>query len=235
MERDLFQFTPERSSGARQRYTVPISVLTHGVLIAALVVAPIVVAGQIPLPAAILVLTAAVPPPPPTRPASRPQPVRTEAITLNPDAAPPEAPDELGPEPEPSMAALVASEPGRMGGLEQPSGTQSLLRTPPPAPVVKTEPRRLRPGGDLREPRRTHYVAPEYPAIARTARVEGTVIIEATIGRDGQVRDAVVLRSIAMLDQAALAAVRQWRYTPTLLNGVPVDVLLTITVHFSLR
>ena len=59
-------------------------------------------------------------------------------------------------------------------------------------------------------------------------------IIEATIGPDGAVKDAKVLRSIPLLDQAALDAVRQWQFTPTLLNGVPVPVIMTVTVQFTL-
>jgi len=61
------------------------------------------------------------------------------------------------------------------------------------------------------------------------------VIIEATIGTDGKVKDAKVLRTIPLLDQAALDAVRQWEFTPTLLNGVPVPVIMTVTVNFTLQ
>ncbi len=76
-------------------------------------------------------------------------------------------------------------------------------------------------------------VQPVYPAIAQSARIGGAVIIEATIGEDGKVLDAKVVRSIPLLDQAALDAVRQWEYRPTLLNGVPVPVLINITVNFA--
>jgi protein TonB len=65
--------------------------------------------------------------------------------------------------------------------------------------------------------------------------VSGIVIIEATIGKDGSVRDARVLRSVPLLDQAALDAVRQWRFTPTLLNNEPVEVIMTVTVNFTLN
>jgi periplasmic protein TonB len=74
-----------------------------------------------------------------------------------------------------------------------------------------------------------------YPSIAQSARVQGVVIVEATIGPDGKVSDARVLRSIPLLDQAALDAVRQWVFTPTLLNGVPVPVIMTVTVNFTLQ
>ena len=76
---------------------------------------------------------------------------------------------------------------------------------------------------------------PVYPPIAQSARVSGVVIIEATIGTDGRVKDAKVLRSIPLLDQAALDAVKQWQYSPTLLNGVPVSVIMTVTVNFTLQ
>jgi protein TonB len=74
-----------------------------------------------------------------------------------------------------------------------------------------------------------------YPSIAQAARVEGIVIIETTIGQTGRVLDAKLLRSIPLLDAAALDAVRQWEFTPTLLNGSPVPVVLTVTVSFKLR
>ena len=61
------------------------------------------------------------------------------------------------------------------------------------------------------------------------------VIIEATISKEGDVKDAKILRSQPMLDQAALDAVLQWKYTPTTLNGVPVDVIMTVTVNFTLQ
>jgi protein TonB len=78
-------------------------------------------------------------------------------------------------------------------------------------------------------------VRPVYPPLAIQARVQGVVIVEATIAADGSVASARVLRSVPALDDAALDAVRQWQYTPTLLNGVPVPVIMTVTVQFSLK
>ena len=91
----------------------------------------------------------------------------------------------------------------------------------------------LRIGGNIRAPRKIKDAKPVYPAIARSAGVSGAVTIEATIGPDGKVTDAKVVRSIPLLDQAALDAVRQWEYTPSLLNGVPVPVLMSITINFT--
>ena len=91
----------------------------------------------------------------------------------------------------------------------------------------------VRVGGRIMEPKKLKDVAPVYPAIAQSAGVTGVVTIEATIGADGKVVDAVVVRSIPLLDQAALDAVRQWEYIPTLLNGVPVPIVMTVTITFK--
>ncbi|MGD8331029.1 MAG: M56 family metallopeptidase [Acidobacteriota bacterium] len=90
-------------------------------------------------------------------------------------------------------------------------------------------------GGDIEEPQRVRYVAPEYPELARRARMEGFVILQAVIDRDGNVQDAEVLRGLGLgLDTAALDAVRQWKYTPTYYKGRPVEVILTVNVVFQL-
>lgn len=91
----------------------------------------------------------------------------------------------------------------------------------------------VRIGGQIKAPNKIKDVKPVYPAIAQSARAAGVVTIEATIGPDGKVIDAKVVRSIPLLDQAALDAVRQWEYTPTLLNGVPVPVLVTVKINFT--
>jgi protein TonB len=93
----------------------------------------------------------------------------------------------------------------------------------------------VRVGGAIRSPTQIKKVNPVYPPIAQSARVQGVVIIEAIIGPDGRVSEAKVLRSIPLLDAAALDAVKQWVYTPTLLNGVPVPVIMTVTVNFTLQ
>lgn len=93
----------------------------------------------------------------------------------------------------------------------------------------------IRVGGDIRQPMKVKDWKPVYPPEAQAARVQGIVIIEAIVGCDGSVSDARVLRGQPMLEQAALEAVRQWRYTPTLLNGQPVPVIMTLTVTFTLQ
>ncbi len=104
----------------------------------------------------------------------------------------------------------------------------ALAQTPAAAPSAP-----LRIGGQTKAPERIHYVAPAYPAVAMAARVSGTVIIEATIDKEGSVTEARVLRSIATLDQAALNAVKQWKYKPTTIDGKPVPVIMTVSVNFT--
>jgi TonB family protein len=91
----------------------------------------------------------------------------------------------------------------------------------------------VRPGGRIMPPKKIKDVPPVYPALAQSARISGEVTIEATIGPDGKVVDAKVVRSIPLLDQAALDAVQQWEYLPTMLNGEPVPVVMTVTVTFK--
>ena len=90
----------------------------------------------------------------------------------------------------------------------------------------------IRVGGHIREPRKMLHVPPVYPPEALAADVQGVVILDAVLGIDGSVADLKVLRSIPLLEQAAIDAVRQWRFTPTLLNGKPVEVAMSITVSF---
>jgi len=104
-----------------------------------------------------------------------------------------------------------------------------------PAPEVAAHRAPVRPGGVVRPPQKLVHVAPVYPALAVAARVEGSVVLDCVIDEDGHVASVTALRSQPLLEAAAVDAVRQWRYRPTLLNGVPVSVLLTVTVDFRLR
>ena len=104
-----------------------------------------------------------------------------------------------------------------------------------PAVFAAGEQPQVRVGGDIKEPKKIKDVKPVYPEAAKAAGVQGIVIIETRIGTDGAVNEAKVLRSIPELDRAAIDAVMQWKYTPTLLNGQPVEVIMTVTVTFSLQ
>jgi TonB family protein len=90
-------------------------------------------------------------------------------------------------------------------------------------------------GGEIQEPRKTRHVNPVYPKEALVARVQGAVVLECTISPQGKIVAVKTLRSVPLLDAAAIAAVEQWEYTPTLLNGVAVPVIMTVTVNFRLN
>jgi protein TonB len=102
------------------------------------------------------------------------------------------------------------------------------LRTPPitPPAVAAT---------GLITPRKIRHVMPIYPETARSAGAQGIVVIEAIVDREGNVADARVVESTPLLDDAALTAVRQWKYTPTKVNGVSVPFSMTLTVTFGLK
>jgi protein TonB len=228
MPHDLFGdvVSPSVSVGTGRWYTVPVSVLAHAVGLAAVLVAPILAIDVLPLPRRSVVY--APPLPLPTDPqATAVQVPRTPSPPSAPAAidvhpAPVEAPARLAPEPV-SRGLPV----GRMQSAPLAPATEIFRPPPPRAPI--------RVGGNIQRPARIRYVDPVYPAIARTARVTGVVIVEATIAADGTVRGARVVRSVPMLDQAALEAVTTWRYSPTLLNGEPVEVIMTVTVSFTLE
>lgn len=92
----------------------------------------------------------------------------------------------------------------------------------------------VRVGGRVKEPRRLYTPSPEYPILAKQARVEGTVVIEAIIDVNGNVIEAKVVSGPALLMKAALEAVKQWKFEPTYLNEQPVPVDLIVTVEFHL-
>lgn len=174
----------------------------------------------------------------------RPEAPASTLATPDPEpaqkATPP--PDTAAPKAKAIRPSTTGPPRGATGRQASGAAKPAVPGAPPPPPVTpesaaapRTPPGPIRVGGSIRPPIKTRHVAPVYPSLAKSARIEGVVIIEATIGANGLVSDAKVLRSIAPLDQAALDAVRQWQYSPTRLNGVPVPVVLTVSVSFSLR
>jgi len=98
--------------------------------------------------------------------------------------------------------------------------------------IEPTQPRSV--GGEIQEPRKLRNVNPVYPPDAKQARIQGVVVLECTIDPAGRVASVRTLRGVPLLTEAAVAAVKQWEYTPTVLNGVPVPVRMTVTVNFKL-
>jgi serine/threonine-protein kinase len=122
---------------------------------------------------------------------------------------------------------------GSTGNSVVAGGVVGEVTQPPPPPPPPQSPVRI--GGSIKAPQKIKHVPAVYPAVAQSARVQGVVVLEAVIGPDGKVGSARVLRSIPLLDQAALDAVSQWEFTPTLLKGVAVPVIMTVTVSFTLQ
>jgi protein TonB len=235
MPREIFREVAggENQHTGRQWYTVPLSMLTHTVLIAMFIAIPLFMSEALPTPASVLVFAAPPPPPVATVPSPdvKPRPV-TDVPESNPNVAPQTAPEGFTPEPPPTLTKWVE---GLMEGVTKAGNAFSSLAgppsvPPPPKPVVP-----IRPGGVIKAPSKMRDAVPVYPTIAKAAHVQGTVYLEATIAKDGSVKDLKVLSAPSMLDDAALTAVRQWRYTPSLLNGEPVEVLMTVTVRFALQ
>ena len=241
MTRNMFGdvVDPSITVGSSRRYTVPLSIAAHTMVIGALIIVPLAAFGALPTPPSlipkyILVDPKPLPLPPPAAPRRPPEITSTQMS--NPSAAPVVAPPDVRPEPDLQPRASRVGEVENGGGGDVLGGlTPPRALPPPPArePVAAVSP--VRPGGDIRQPVRIKDVAPVYPALAQAARIQGVVIIEATIDINGRVQDARILRSIQQLDGAALDAVRQWQYTPTLLNGMPVPVIITVTVNFKLN
>ena len=225
----------------KQGYTLPVSIAIHAVVLLAVVIVPLMTAEALPEPTSVVkaffVEPQAAPPPPPPPPppapkaqvqpraVSTPQPVQDNKFT-----APIETPDEVKPE----EGIDLGVEGGVPGGVEGgvPGGVVGgivggMPEAPPPPAAVRV-------GGQIKEPKKLKNVAPAYPDIAKQARVQGVVILECTISPQGKVTDVKILRGIPLLDAAAVEAVKQWVYSPTLLNGVPVPVIMTVTVNFKL-
>jgi len=158
--------------------------------------------------------------------------VPTGNATPEPQAEAPvaqEAPSEATPTPRPATRPAPRATPRRAPPVAQAPPT---TEAPAPAPTPRGP---VRVGGDIQEPKKIKHVNPAYPETAKRARAQGMVILECNISTEGRVTDVKVLRGVPLLDQAAIDAVRQWVYTPTLLNGTPVPVVMTVTVNFRLN
>ena len=219
-------------------WTLGLSIVVHLGFITGAIVAPLFATDELPVPPRIsefIRVVGDMPEPPPARRAPVPQ-------RPSPAAAPLQAPEAVTPEVPREPAPIADFDLGVDGGLDpvgpftpgDPAGGALTPPPPPPPPIATPPPAPVRVGGAIRAPQKIRDVAPRYPVIAQQSKVQGFVILEAVISEDGAVESLRVLRSQPLLDAAALEAVRQWRFTPTLLNGQPVPVVMTVTVNFSL-
>jgi protein TonB len=227
-----------------QKPALPIFISTAAqVIVVSAVLLPVLfVTGQLPETPTMLAFVAAPPspppPPPPPPPPAAPRATPATRPASSASAAPVEMPasiaqesfDEEGVEGVPGgveggMPGGVVG--GVLGGL--------LSEIPPPPPPAPAPRAAVRTGGNIQAPALIRRVEPVYPPMAVQAFITGTVILEATVDDQGAVDEVTVLRSAsAMLDKAALDAVRQWRYEPLLLNGIRTRFILTVVLSFNL-
>jgi len=214
-------------------WTLAISIFAHAAVVVAILVAPIFATADLPDPRRPVTFEAITPVVTPEIPvAPRPQRALADPVTpviplIEPTALPPDTPPAV-PDVPPDLVA-----PGGTG--VSPIGLAPLGDPVPAPPQPPTRKDPVHVGGNIRPPTRVVYVQPVYPRIALDARKEGTVILQAVIDEQGRVREVTVLRSIPLLDDAAVQAVSQWKFTPTLLNGTTVPVVMTVTVTFTLQ
>jgi protein TonB len=229
--------TPKRRLG-----TVVLAAVVQVALVVGVVVTTLLAADVLPEPPDMMAFVVAAPPPPPPPPPAPPKPVeptpapaKAAPQPIAPPAppqpivaAPVEAPSAIAPETGREAEALRPFE----GSLERgaASGVIGGVSEAPPVPP----PAVVRIGGSMKTPRLARRVEPLYPDIAQRAAIEGIVILEATVGEDGRVDGVKVLRSQAVLEQAAIEAVKQWQYEPLIYNGRPTPFVLTVTLSFNL-
>lgn len=229
-----------------QRWTVLVSTIIQVAILGVMILIPLMYPEALPKSMMTTMLVAPPPPPPPPPPPAaamvkvRPMAKLIQSGKLmTPRAIPKEvhiiheqdsAPDMGGGVPG-GVPGGVAG--GQMGGVIGGiiGGVVGTNVPPPP----KVTPQRIRQGGNVQQALLVNQVKPLYPPLARTVRVSGTVTLHAIISKDGTVQRLESMSGPPLLVQAALDAVRQWRYRPTLLNGEPVEVDTTIEVVFTLN
>ena len=222
----------------------------HIVILATLIIAPLYTAGTIQLgkyEGTPVVAPPAAPPPPPPASGRAVTPRKTStrpklSYTLGKLTAPVSIPKTVSldnPAGDQDLGGVVGGVPGgvpggqlggSLGGVIGGTGT-SIPIPPPQQPAAK---RIVRVGSNLKAPRQTFSVQPEYPVLAKQTHVSGTVVVNAVIDERGNVVGARAVSGHPLLIPAALNAVLQWKYEPTLLSGTPVAVEMQVTVHFGL-
>ena len=247
MERRLFDdLVVSRAATRRGHGAMPISFMIHAAAVTAVLLLTALVPDEVPvpsLPPLVPVLPGVVVRPPAGEPATarpaaaprRPRPTRAEALVLREETPIlTSEPDLLDPDPP---DPCIECEPGDLDG---PAGSDGPGIPGDPVgagqggggPAV-TGP--LRAGIQIEAPRKIRHVDPSYPELAKAAGVEGVVILECVIDREGGIAEVRVLKGHALLNRAAVDAVREWTYRPSLRNGVPVPVIMTVTVRFEMR
>ena len=225
-------------------WTVIVSGIVQATFLAVLSLIPLIYTEALPKASLATLLVAPPPPPPPP-----PPPAATQIVKVKPQVHLMDAGKLVAPKAIPKEVKIIKEEAeqpdamGAMGGVPGgvPGGQMGGViggviggvggAPPPPKPAQQ----RIRQGGAVQAAMLVNRVQPQYPPLARQTRISGTVRLHAIISKDGSVQQLEVLSGHPLLVQAALDAVRQWKYRPTTLNGEPVEVDTTIDVIFSLN
>ena len=228
----------------KKPWTVALSFVLQSIVTGIMVLIPLIYTEALPRHELMTFLMAPPPPPPPPPPPAAMPKVR---VIPKPVAQPQEM---VQPKVIPRQVAMIKEEPppppgpvggvvgGVAGGFDGGTGGGIIggiiSAAPPPPPPPPPPPERVRVGGQVAAAKLISQPRPNYPPLARQARIQGTVRLEAVISKEGVIENLEVISGHPLLIQAALDAVRRWRYQPTLLNGVPVEVITTIDVNFTL-
>jgi protein TonB len=252
---ELFEETLLEMSPTRPRHRgldIFVSLLVHTVVLTTLVLIPLFFTDAIDLKQFTQMMLVAPPPPPPPPPA----PVAVARVAVAPKRVFMQAGKLLAPTAIPEKIAMLKEEAlppdmgagvaggvpggvpggqlgGVMGGIISGAPSSNIPALPPPAMATPKAPVRV--GGRIREPRLITRVDPIYPALARQARMQGDVLIDAVISESGIVAEMKVISGHPLLIPAALEALKKWRYEPTYLNDEPIPVQLLVTVRFRLQ
>lgn len=223
-------------------WTVAISMIAQVSFLTILILIPLIYTEALPKTMMATLLVAPPPPPPPPPPPAAAAVVKVKAVQHMMESGKLTAPKVIPKDvkiikeeeaPDMGSVGVAGGVPGgvpggSMGGVI--GGVIGGAAPPPPKPMQS----RIRQGGNVQAALLVNKVQPMYPPLARQTRISGTVRLHAIIAKDGSVQSLSVESGHPLLIQAALDAVRQWRYKPTLLNGEPVEVETTIDVIFSL-
>jgi protein TonB len=225
-----------------KRATLPIAYMIEVVVIGVMVIIPLIYSQA--LPKASLAIVSIPPPPAAPRPAAAPPKDAVQKVSMEDlEKAPvviPKAIAKFKQQPiPPSYPAGVGIVPGSLAGGQSDGVIDNIFAMtaapPPPAPAKPRKPGRIKVGGVVEEANLIYGPKPDYPQLARMARIQGAVRLEALIATDGTIKGLKVISGHPLLVKAALEAVEQWRYQPTLLNGQPVEVETEIDVNFALE
>ena len=245
----LYMIYTAAKTGNWKRATLPIAYMFEGIIVAAIFIYPLIVTEALPKAQLMTFLAAPPPPPPPPPPPAAAPPVRIiHRVTMDdimkaPTVIPKtiaQVKDEPEPPPQTGAVGVVGGVPGGMPG-GQVGGVLGgviggvLSSAPPPPPPKAAAPKRIRVGGQVEQARLIFQPKPDYPPLAKMARIQGVVRLEAIISKDGTIQDLKTISGHPLLLKAALEAVERWRYQPTLLNGEPVEVVTEIDVNFTLQ